>query len=204
MPSRQAARTLTESAHASREEILESATAFLSRRRFRDLTVARLMESTANGRSTFYTYFTDLYQLVEELLVRMQQNFLDAAAPWLERPETSVDGVRIAIRGVVDVWRRYGRMLIAIMDASTQDARLERAFRRTMATLEGAIAGAIEREQEAGRMREIDAAEGATALNQLDLAYLGERFGRARRTDPAAVLATLEHIWISTLYPDGS
>jgi AcrR family transcriptional regulator len=191
-------------AREAREEILEAASVFLSRHRFRDLTVARLMERTAIGRSAFYAHFTGLYHLTEEILARLRGEFFDAAAPWLEGPEASAGAVRVSLARVVGVWQRRGRVLRAVQDAATQDARVERAFRRTLAALDRAVADAIRREQAAGRIGELDAAETATALNRLDLAYLDHCYGRSRRRDPAPAVAILERVWIRTLYPHES
>ncbi len=190
------------SAEDAREEILQAAGAFLSRHRFRELTVARLMAETSVGRSSFYVYFTDLYDLAAALLLQLQQEFFDAAAPWFSQPVPTSDGMRRSLSAVVDVWQRRGRVLRGIQDAAMQDHELERTFTRVRAVLERAIADAIRRGQSAGEIPALDAAETAIALNQLDLGYLDHWFGRSRRRDAAPVLATLEHIWIQTLYPD--
>jgi AcrR family transcriptional regulator len=200
MTARSAAGAHRRSAEEARDEILRAASAFLASHRFRDLTVGRLMEGTASSRSTFYVYFEDLYQLTDALLVSLRGEFLAAAAPWLAEPEASAETVRAALTGVVGVWQRRGRVLRAIQDAAAQDARLERAFRRTLADLDRAIAQAIRREQGAGSIGDLDADETAAALNRLDLAYLDHCFGRSRRRNTAPVIATLERIWIRTLY----
>jgi len=199
---RATARGRRRTAEEARDEIVEVAFAFLAKHRLRDLTVARLMAGTSIGRSAFYAYFGDVYRLTEALLDAIRDEFLAAAAPWLLAPAGSVESLRASLSGVIGVWRRRGRVLRAIQDAATQDAKMERAFRRALADLEGVIAAAIRREQSAGRVGALDPDETASALNYLDLAYLDHCYGRASRRDPEVVLATLEHIWIRTLYGD--
>lgn len=186
----------------AREEIVVAAMALLSNRRFRELTVARLMAETSIGRSAFYFYFADLYQLASALLVRLRGEFLQAGALWLDAPEPSLDELGPALAEVAGVFERRGRVLRAIRDASSQSAPLEQAFRRTLARIDGAIEAAIRRGQRAGSIGALDARQTAIALNRLDLAYLDHWYGHARRRDRARLLATLERVWKNTLYAD--
>lgn len=187
------------SLEAGRREILDAAAAFLSVRPFRGLTVSRLMERAGIGRSGFYFYFRDLYQVVEALLREVQQELLQGARPWIEGRGAAAD-VRESLARITEIWARRGPMLREISSAAPLDARLERVFREVVAQLDRIVADVIRREQASGRIGPLDAEETAIALNQLNLAYLNDRLGRPPQADPARVAETLERIWIGTLY----
>ena len=51
-------------------EIVQVARKFLSKQPFRELTVGKLMERTQIGRSAFYAYFTDVYDLARDFRPR--------------------------------------------------------------------------------------------------------------------------------------
>jgi len=188
------------SIEAGRREILDAAAAFLSERRFRGLTVGRLMERAGISRSGFYFYFRDLYQVVEALLREMQQELLQAAMPWIEGRRGAADDVRESLARITEIWARRGPMLREISSAAPLDARLERVFREVVAQLDRIVAEVIRREQATDRIGPLDAEETAIALNQLNLAYLNDRLGRSPQADPARVAETLERIWMRTLY----
>ena len=188
------------SIEAGRREILDAAVAFLGERPFRALTVGRLMERAGIGRSAFYFYFRDVYQVAEALLREVQQEIIDAAMPWIEGRGKPADNLREMLARGSAIWARRGPMLRGISDAAPLDARLEGVFREIVGRLDQAIAAVIRREQAADRMGALDPDETGIALNQLNLAYLNDRLGRSPQADPARVAETLERIWIRTLY----
>ena len=63
---------------------------------------------------------------------------------------------------------------------------------------------AILRDQAKGLIGPMDAREMSVALNRFNVTYLNDRFGNPRRkskdTDAATALATLERVWMGTLY----
>jgi len=201
---RRAAATPRRSPEQARAEILKAGAAFLSKRPFRDLTVERLMASTSIGRSAFYAYFVDRFDLAEALLLQVRGELLELTRPWFDDPADSVGALRKSLARVAEVWQRRGPMMRAIGDASAQDARLERLFRNVVAFMDRAVADAIRRDQAAGRIGALDADEVAIALNQLNVAYLNDRLGRRTRRDPAAVTRAIQRIWIRTLYEETS
>ena len=112
------------SIEAGRREILDAAAAFLAERPFRTLTVGRLMERSGIGRSAFYFYFRDLYQVVEALLREAQQEILQAALPWIEGRGSAAAALRETMARGTELWVRRGAMLREITNAAPLDARL--------------------------------------------------------------------------------
>ncbi len=62
--------------------ILDGALELLWSRPFREMTVADLMAVTGVSRSAYYRYFDDLYALMEALLLGLEEDIFEAAAPW--------------------------------------------------------------------------------------------------------------------------
>jgi len=188
----------------ARKEILEAAVAFLLRHPFRDLTVEGLMASTSIGRSAFYAYFADRFDLAETLLVDIRSEVAETARPWLYEPgDDPVAALHVSLEHMVEAWRRIGPLLRALTDGARLDAQLERIYRNVVAYNDRAVADAIRRDQAAGWIgAALDADETAVALNQLNLAYLYDRLGHPTRRDIAPIVETLQEIWRRTLYPE--
>jgi AcrR family transcriptional regulator len=194
------ARRTRRSPEEARREILQSAEAYLQERPFRTMTVARLMERTAVGRSAFYAYFRDLYQVAEALMREVEQELTLAARPWFDDSNDPAAAVLPAITGVVEVWVRRGPMLRGISDAARHDAGLERVWHEVVGRLDAAIAAGIRRDQARGLIGPIDAEETAAMLNRLDIAYLEDRFGRPSDIEPERLINVLVRVWRATLY----
>jgi hypothetical protein len=100
----------------------------------------------------------------------------------------------------------YGPVLRAIADAAGYDARVEKVYRHGLIErLTRAVAARISRDVEAGLSpSNLDPEETAKALVLMTERYLLDAFGHPeRRPSPqerAAVLGTLEEIWVRTLY----
>jgi hypothetical protein len=80
----------------TRTHILEAALDFLWTHPFRDITVSELMSKTGAGRSAFYQYFGDLYELIETPLPGLEVAIFDVTTHWLH----SEGGALVATRDV--------------------------------------------------------------------------------------------------------
>ena len=187
----------------ARAEILDVAEQFLRERSVAELTVGELMERTAIGRSAFYVYFRDRYQLVAALLERLEAQLVEAARPWLTGSGHAdpLADVRSALEGTVAVWSAHGPVLRAIAEAAGQDAQVEAVYRGGL--LEHfitAVAERIEEGQALGRIGALDPRETAAALILMNERYLADRMGRIPQADPEAVVETLYCLWSAVLY----
>jgi TetR/AcrR family transcriptional regulator, ethionamide resistance regulator len=189
--------------------ILAAARAFLEERPFREMTVEGVMVRTGLSRPAFYAYFRDRYEVVTRLLEGIGGLLFALDWRWLsggegeeEAKEVLVDALRAGSRTFVE----YGPVLRAIADAAGYDARVEQVYRYGLIErLVGAVAGRISRDVEASLSpSDLDPEETARALVLMTERYLLDAFGRPERRpsgeERAAVFATLEGIWVRTLY----
>lgn len=188
--------------------ILAAAQAFLEERPFREMTVEGIMIRTGLSRPAFYAYFRDRYDLVTRLLEGV--GGLLFALDWRWLSGESGDEAREVLIGVLragsQTFVEYGPVLRAIADAAGYDARVEQVYRYGLIErLIGAVAGRISRDVEAGLSpADLEPEETARALVLMTERYLLDAFGRPEHRpsgeERAAVFATLEGIWVRTLY----
>jgi len=185
----------------ARREIIQVARKHISKHGFRDLTVDSLMRHTQIGRSAFYAYFKDVYDLAEIFIHELADQIERAGADWFDREGQPIERIRFGLRSAVAFWEAKGRMIRALEAASMQDERLQRIWRDKVAL--GPIrrvAAAIERDQAAGLIGPMDPYAMSVALNRFSLTYLNDCFGAERRKNKETVLGTLEHVWLASLY----
>lgn len=186
----------------TRAEILESALDFLWTHPFRDLTVNELMSRTSAGRSAFYQYFGDLYELIEALLHGLEADILGVATPWLLGDGDAFALLKKSLTGLVQVCYERGPILRAVSDAAVSDERLEHEWTRFLTKFDDAVATRIEDHQQQGLIADFPARPVAIALNRMDASVLINAFGRRPRRQQQPVLDAIFRIWISTLYSD--
>lgn len=184
----------------TRKAILDGALELLWSRPFREMTVADLMTVTGVSRSAFYRYFDDLYALMETLLLGLEEDIFEVAAPWFTGEGDPVVLLRESLSGLVRVCYERGPLLRAVADASTTDERLESSWAGFLLQFDDAVTAHIEQQQARGLIPEFDARPIAVALNRLDASLLIHSFGRHPRHNPDAVLEAITRIWTSTLY----
>lgn len=186
----------------ARREILDAAAQFLRTRPFRELKIGELMEQTKIGRSAFYVYFNDVYELVEALIDEIEGEVIATIKSWGEETQDPREGLRAVLSGVVNLWILKGPLLSGLFDAAAGDRRVEVALQRVLDHYDVAITTTLQREMAAGLTRPIHCEEVATALVRGSQTYLKERLGHNGLKDPLKVLATLEGMWVHTIYPD--
>ena len=191
--------------------ILAAARSFLEERPFREMTVEAVMARTGLSRPAFYAYFRDRYDLVTRMLEGIGGLLFAVDRRWFVGGE---DGDREEARGVLtdalrrgsETFVRYGPVLRAIADAASYDYRVEEVYRFGLVErLVGAVAARITRDVKTGvSPRDLDPEETARALVLMTERYLLDAFGRPEgrpsRDRTAAVVGSLEKIWLKTLY----
>jgi TetR/AcrR family transcriptional regulator, ethionamide resistance regulator len=196
--------------------ILAAARAFLQEHPFREMKVEDVMARTGLSRPAFYAYFKDRYELVTRLLEGIGGLLFAVDRRWLAGDpargvDESVAALREALRLGAETFERYGPVLRAISDAASYDSRVEEVYRfGLIERLTAAVADRIRRDVESGiSSAELVPGETARALVLMTERYLidayGDPAGRSTR-DNAAVVRTLQKIWLETLYgtADGS
>jgi TetR/AcrR family transcriptional regulator, ethionamide resistance regulator len=189
--------------------ILAAARSFLEERPFREMTVEGVMARTGLSRPAFYAYFQDRYELVTRLLEGFGGLLFAVDRRWLAGGggrEEAVEALIFALWRGSETFVRYGPVLRAIADAASQDPRVEEVYRfGLIERLAEAVASRISRDVKAGiSPADLDPEETARALVLLTERYLLDAFGRPEgRPSPdraAAVIGTLEKVWLRTLY----
>jgi TetR/AcrR family transcriptional regulator, ethionamide resistance regulator len=189
------------SSEEARREIMNAAVRFFWLHTFRDLTIGRLMEETPLSRSAFYQYFRDLHELVEHLLLEVAEVMRQTAHPWISGEGEPIAALRSSLRGVVQTAYDHGPVFRAISEAAPLDERVEKTWSAFMKGWDDLVEARIKAQQKAGLIsHSLDAQRIANALNALDASVLITHFGRRPQGDPEAVLETLHHIWVATLY----
>jgi AcrR family transcriptional regulator len=189
----------------ARREILDAAEVLLAERPFLELSVDDRMARTCMTRSSFYHYFASLDEAAIALMRRVQDEMMEATAPWL-RVDYEGDpavGLEQGIRASAEVFARHGLVLSAIHEASFRYEAVQREWRDGI--LEDwirAIAAQVRAQRERGLTSVADPEEMARALLLMNTAVLAERLGKQPPDRPDAVAETLAEIWIGALFPD--
>lgn len=187
---------------AARQEILDQVIDMLWERPIRDLSITSIMNGTGLSRPAFYQYFSNVHNLVEQLLADLEVELVTAAMPWFTASGDSRAALRESLRGIIAVCVENGPVFRAISESAPLDARLEIAWAAFMGRWDAAVSDRIALEQKAGMIGPLDGSAISVALNRLDASTLVAEFGRRPQGDPKAVLGTLYHIWIKTLYTE--
>ena len=180
---------------------MDSAVRFLWEHNFRDLTIAELMETTPLSRSAFYQYFKDLHELIETLLRDVEAIMHQTAHPWINGEGEPIAAMRESQVGVIQTCVDHGPIFRAVAEAAPLDERLERTWSAFTGAWDDAVEARIKVQQREGLIsKSLHARRIANALNTHDTALLIAEFGRRPQGNPKAVLETMHHIWVATLY----
>jgi TetR/AcrR family transcriptional regulator, ethionamide resistance regulator len=183
--------------------ILDTTEAMLSERSFRDLTVEDVMREAGLPRTTFYRYFPDLESILLQGVAEISAELYEASARWYDAVGDPAAALEPAAAGLVDVYRRHGRLLLAFSDAAAIAPAVEEAWHTA---IQGFIQLSTDRITELKASGVTDVAhpgEMARALVWMTERYLHETYGRASDLPAETVVDTLVTIWRRSLF-DGS
>ena len=102
----------------TRQVILDAALKLLWSHPFRDLTIAKLMSETGITRPAFYQYFSDLHDLMQNLLDDLEHEIQEVAGPWFSGEGESIQSVAETMLGVVKVCYQRGPLVRAVVEAA--------------------------------------------------------------------------------------
>jgi TetR/AcrR family transcriptional regulator, ethionamide resistance regulator len=195
-----------------REAILAATAGLLAEKSFGDLAVGDILTAAGVSRGSFYFYFDSKHDVLAELVRRAVAAGHAAAAPWLAgsagrgTPSGPAAALRTGITAGAELWRASAPVLRAIVENWRTDPRLEALWAEQMQTFTDATVAQIEADPRAReRLADRDIPALASALT-----WLGERLyylaatGTPPFDDQDTLVATLLHIWTTTLYADTS
>src|SRR5581483_3918124 len=192
-----------------REAILAATAGLLAERPFGDMAVGDILTAAGVSRGSFYFYFDSKHDVLAELVRRAVAAGHAAAEPWLAGPGGPADpaaALRAGITAGARLWQASAPVLRAIVENWRTEPRLEALWTEQMQTFTDATVAQINADP---RARERLAGQDIPALASA-LTWLGERLYYLAATgtppfgDQDTLVATLLHIWTSTLYPDTS
>lgn len=159
------------------------------------------MRATKIGRSAFYAYFKNVYDLAEVFIYEVAAEIERGGEDWYTDGRDPASQIHAGLLNAVKFWEKNGPMIRGLHEASLQDRRLARIWRDKIATRPvERIAEKIRQKQAAGQIDPFDAREMSIALNRFNLSYLNDRFGGGRPRNRKVILQTIERVWIRTLY----
>lgn len=189
-----------------REAILAATAGLLAERSFGGLAVGDILTAAGVSRGSFYFYFDSKHDVLAELVRRAVAAGHAAAEPWLAGPADPAAALRAGITAGAELWQASAPVLRAIVENWRTDPRLETLWTGQMQTFTDATVAQISADP---RARAHLAGQDLEALASA-LTWLGERLyylaatGTPPFDDQDTLVATLLHIWTSTLYPDTS
>jgi AcrR family transcriptional regulator len=189
-----------------REAILAATAGLLATTSFGDLAVGDILTAAGVSRGSFYFYFDSKHDVLAELVRRAVAAGHAAAEPWLAGPADPAAALRAGITAGAELWQASAPVLRAIVENWRTDPRLETLWTGQMQTFTDATVAQISADP---RARAHLAGQDLEALASA-LTWLGERLyylaatGTPPFDDQDTLVATLLHIWTSTLYPDTS
>jgi TetR/AcrR family transcriptional regulator, ethionamide resistance regulator len=187
----------------ARGEILAAAARLLRERSLHELTVDEIMRGTTLSRKSFYVYFGDRYELLEELFADVRQR-LDAANRLFFAGGDVLADSRAAMLAVADVARDHGAPIRALFEASAHDPRAERLWRQFNEPVVTGFAAKLSEEIEAGRVAPLRDVRGvARALVGMDLFVLFDQIIGNESADVPALVDSVLEVWASVLRAPG-
>jgi AcrR family transcriptional regulator len=185
----------------ARAEILASARRLLRERPLHELTVEEIMSGTTLSRKSFYVYFSDRYELLQELFGDLRQR-LDAANRLFFAGGDLLGDGRAAMLAVADVAKDHGAPMRALFEASAHDPRADRLWRQFNEPVVAGFAAKLAQEIEAGRIAPLGDVRGvARALVGMDLFILFDQIIGNESADIPVLVDSILEVWAGVLRP---
>lgn len=131
---------------------------------FTEVSVDRLATEAGISRATFYVYFADKGHLLRLLARRVLTEPVAVAEARWNAPVRDADGLLAGMREIIAVFRTHQQLLTAIVETAGYDAGVAEEYREMHEGIAARFRAVIERDQTAGRIRPLPAAETAAAL----------------------------------------
>jgi AcrR family transcriptional regulator len=189
-----------EQSEGTRQRILAAAGDLLEERPWSEVTMETLARRADLTRTALYRHFPDQQALLLAVIDEVGLTLGQIPGPWERGEGDPVDSVRVALRDLVAVFERHGRLLQAIAGTATQDPKVAAVYFELGARLSTSVARRLHLEVATGRSSISDVEEVAAALVWMNERYLLLRFGRHPLADPDRASSALFEIWRNTVY----
>lgn len=180
---------------ATRRAIVAATTTLLDNRTFGQVTVEEVMASAGLTRTAFYRYFPDLDGVVLAAMGEMRIELGVAADRWLAFDADADVGLDAATRALAEIYRRHGRLLLALSDASVGSRKVLEAWHDVVESFVEPVHRRLVDLAGPDRTRLAHPEETARALVWMTERYLLETFGRDRKVSVETAAETLRWVW---------
>jgi TetR/AcrR family transcriptional regulator, ethionamide resistance regulator len=182
-----------------RSRVKEAALALVEDTPFKDLTVDEIAREAGITRSAFYLYFRDKHDLLMEAAAEVADELYREADRWWHGAGDPEALIREALEGVTAVYASHARLLGVAVEVSTYDEEVSRFWLGLVERFINATAAHLEREQEARRVRPLDARDSAEGLVWMVERCLYVYLAQGDR-EPGELVDSLAPIWLAALY----
>jgi AcrR family transcriptional regulator len=167
---------------------------------FKKLTVDELARAAGLSRTAFYFYFPGKEQALMSAAADVTEEFRERADTWWHGEGPPEERVRAALAGILDVYVRHAALLRAAVEVTSYSQEFEDFYKSLLDGFVRATAEHLRREQEAGRLRELDCDVVAESLM-----WMAERCNHVlikQGRSPEELVDALTSVWVHALYPD--
>ena len=169
---------------------------------FKDLTVDELARAAGLSRTAFYFYFPGKSQVLMAVLGEVVDEMYAEAARWWGGEGPPEQLMRVALKGIVDVFQRYASLLRTSHEVAMSDPEFATFYNdRVMKRFVSATAGQLRRDRADGRLRSMDLDAVAEVLVWMVEGCNNMLIGALGRP-PDQVAEAFTTIWVHALYPD--
>jgi len=188
-------------AAATQERMLAAAREVFETSGYRGATVGAITRAADTAHGTFYLYFRNKDDAFDQVMAAMREEISEAQrARLVGDPHDDIEGV---VRGFLDVFSEHAGLWRALLEGMMQSPAVERIWLDTRELFVERMAHGIEREQVAGRVRDLDPAMTALALGSMAEWCAFTYVVVGDNTGPAALdraVRTLTDLWYHALY----
>ena len=167
---------------------------------FKNLTVDELARAAGLSRTAFYFYFPGKEQALMSAAADVTEEFRQRADTWWHGEGPPEERVRAALAGILDVYVRHAALLRAAVEVTSYSMEFDEFYKSLLDGFVRATAEHLQREQKAGRLRQLDCDVVAESLM-----WMAERCNHVlikQGRSPEEIVDALTSVWVHALYPD--
>jgi AcrR family transcriptional regulator len=183
------------------DAVRDALVGLLSGSAFKDITVDELARAGGLSRTAFYFYYGGKNEVLMAAADETAAEVYEEADRWWHGEGPPEQLVRVALEGIAAVYIEHSNILRAAVEATTYDDEFRTFYTALIQRFVTATADHLQRELDAGRLRQLDPKPVAEALvwmaERCNYAFLVVE-GRPARE----VVDALTTIWVHALYPD--
>ena len=187
----------------ARSAILQAADRLLRSDPYRDLSVDGVMAEAGLSRTIFYRHFSDLPELVVELLREVAVDLV-AVTDRLKDSISTPEDLREGLRYCVEFFVVNGPLVRAVAEGAGVDIRIDRGYQGFLRHFSAALDDGLRNNKKVGLRADLDISATADALNSLNERYLIRALGYSPQEDADRVLEVIWTIWSRTLFSTSS